>query len=677
MPIDITLAAVPQWSPFQPPLSLPSLAAWLRRAGFSSTVHDENIRFYQYLVSGKSAGILLDGPVSTSSADIGAVDPRLAAAIDGISSWRDFRADLDALLSWHDKPLDELRVKRDDVLRDTYRAVNSLDLYLRFVSDLSPEFRISPYEFQLKEVSLGRKPVEQFVENCPPVFRAYVDEAVGRLLESNPRTIGLSCIGQEQLLFTLLFGKAIKARSDVPVIVGGTVFSRIFERGALPASWMSEYIDIIVRNEGEKPLENLLSLDSFSTGDLAGVSGLVFADGDEIRATAPEPPLTPQEIPSPEFDDLVHNPYLSPQLTFPLLSSRGCYWGHCEFCHHGMVYGEKYGSYSAASVIDTIDLQKQKHGAVFFAFNDEAIPPKIFRRLGQDMQGGDRQFFTGLMKFEKYYTAEDFQRGFDVGFRSLYVGLESASERVLELMRKNTPRPIMVGNLRDAAAAGIWMHCFLFFGFPGETAAEARETIDFIIDHAEDIGSFGAGTFSLEHNAPIMKDLARFGLKLVEAPADEIDVYYEYDVERGNSREQADQHLAELNRRAFKVPKYSSTNWIPREHLLILLAVFDAGELAAHCADLSATGDIQIYPRFSDELSWRSHDNGGERDLRVINRINRSVVSLTGPSAELVRFFAENDAPPDALYSLAPWVADALRSSAAVRVSMHESGKVI
>lgn len=676
MPVDIALAAVPQWSPFQPPLSLPSLAAWLRRAGLSCSVHDENIRLYDFLLSEAAAAILLAGGPDSASGAL-REDSALGAARDGIRCWRDYRSDLEALLSWHKQPFEVLVNNRAAVLRDTYRAVNSLDGYLKFVSDLSPDFRITSHEFEIAGGALNRETVESFIEHCPPVLDAFIETAVERLLESRPRMVGLSCIGQEQLLFTLLFGRALKARVDIPVIVGGTVFSRIFERGALPLAWMSRYIDVVVRNEGEKPLENLLSLAAFNTADLAGISGIVYAHQDEICATAPEKPLAPPEIPSPVFDDLVDNPYFSPQLTFPLLSSRGCYWGHCEFCHHGMVYGEKYAGYSSASVIETINLQKQTHDAVFFAFNDEAIPPKIFRQLGQEIDSAGTQFFTGLMKFEKYYTDRDFGRGHAIGFRSLYVGLESASERVLELMRKNTPRPVMTGNLRDAAAAGIWMHCFLFFGFPGETEAEAQETIDFILAHADDIGSFGAGTFALEHNAPIMAKLDRFGLELVESASDEIDVYYDYNVGQGNSRQDARRHLEELKFRAFDVPKYMATNWIPREHLLILLALFDSAELAEHCTGLARTRDVRIFPRFADEMSWRAHADGQRLRLRVINRLNASVVELDGASAELVQIFAENDASPEELYQLAPWIAEGLRSATAVRVAMHQTDKVI
>src|SRR5579863_3138287 len=62
MPImtDLTLLFLPQWSPFQPPLSLPSLSAWLRRAGHAVRCIDANILFYHWLLSEDCAEIALE-----------------------------------------------------------------------------------------------------------------------------------------------------------------------------------------------------------------------------------------------------------------------------------------------------------------------------------------------------------------------------------------------------------------------------------------------------------------------------------------------------------------------------------------------------------------------------------------------------------------------------------------
>ena len=100
---------------------------------------------------------------------------------------------------------------------------------------------------------------------------------------------------------------------------------------------------------------------------------------------------------------------------------------------------------------------------------------------------------------------------YDIGFRSLYIGLESANERVQRHMKKDNTQEVMVSNLQDAHDAGIWNHTFNFFGFPTETQDEAMETADFLIEHADIIHSEGTGTFSFEHNAPIARDPAYYG----------------------------------------------------------------------------------------------------------------------------------------------------------------------
>src|SRR5207249_3328953 len=128
------------------------------------------------------------------------------------------------------------------------------------------------------------------------------------------------------------------------------------------------------------------------------------------------------------------------------LTARGCYWGKCEFCHHGMVYGEKYEAYEITRVLENVRSLATKYGVRHFAFNDEAIPPKVLRAMGKlfppHSQTGWN--FTGLIKFEPYFTAEDFRNVHAVGLRSLYVGLESASEHVLDLMKKHSTKQVIL-----------------------------------------------------------------------------------------------------------------------------------------------------------------------------------------------------------------------------------------
>ncbi|CAO4140862.1 B12-binding domain-containing radical SAM protein [Methylorubrum aminovorans] len=656
---DVSLCFVPQWSPFQPPLSLPSLAAWVRREGYSCNVLDENISFYDFLLSGEAVDLLRESGRGS------AVEARdRAVALEALDCWREFRADVRALLRWNTVEHTDLVANRNEFLRDNYRSIKSLSSYLEFVSIVSDEFSISPYDFTLKEYGLNRNDLERFAHSAPVLLATFAESAASRILADNPRVVGLSCIGQEQLPFTLLIGKEVKSRSEVPVLIGGTVFSRLAERGAVPQDWFGKFFDVIVRNEGERPLSRLLALREWKASALQEIPGIVFANQRGVVANKPSAPLRPSELPVPEFEGMPLNQYLSGQITLPVLSARGCYWGKCEFCHHGMVYGEKYEAYDDTGVQATIRNLAKKFRVTHFAFNDEAIPPRTLRRLGLNWVGGAELYFTGLIKFEEYFSAEDFKRAYDIGFRTLYVGLESASERVLALMKKNTRKSVIQRNLIDAHDAGIWMHCFLFFGFPGEQHDDAQETIDFIVQNANVMGSYGAGTFSLEHNAPIMARLAHHGVNVAPMAAGELSVYYEYDVANGINQREAHRYVDELSMAVADVDKFQVVAWIPREHLLVLRSVFNEMELIKECRKIADLGDIGVFLQARSE--WSATQVQADGSFCVINRLNSAVVEIRGASADIVKYGMQGNVSAREVCDALPWVGNGLASQRAV-----------
>ncbi|MDR4473820.1 MAG: hypothetical protein MRJ92_14640 [Nitrospira sp.] len=92
--------------------------------------------------------------------------------------------------------------------------------------------------------------------------------------------------------------------------------------------------------------------------------------------------------------------------------------------------------------------------------------------------------WTTLIRFEE--TLQD-QAIWDLaakaGCCTLYYGMESANERVLNLMDKHARKSVIQNNLHQAAKAGIWNHVMAFYGFPGDVRDEALETRQFVIDN--------------------------------------------------------------------------------------------------------------------------------------------------------------------------------------------------
>lgn len=653
---DLLLVFPPQWSAFQPALSLPSLSAWLKRAGFNVRSLDLNVFFYEWLLSNACAHHL----VQLVNQRDWSHEVRQAYHTVFVNV-HEFRDDVWKLKSARFEG--QHLASKEEYFYRHYLGVKSLETYLYAVSQVCQDFFVSPYEFRLRDGELNKSKLEQFVDSPPPLLGQFLSEAVSdHIIPQEPRAIGISCIGQEQLYFTLLLGSILKRRMNVPVLVGGTILSRIFERGALKPQWFERFFDVIVRNEGEKPAERLLS-NLLSGQPLSeGVPGIVYSDGEGIVSSPPCAPLRSREIPIPNFDDMPLGRYLSAEVTLPLLSSRGCYWGKCEFCHHGMVYGEKYGAYEVRRVLESVEHLSAKYRVRHFAFNDEAVPPKILRAMGETFPPHEATgwSFTGLIKFEKYFQKSDFANIHGIGFRSLYVGLESASERVLGLMRKNNLKEVIVRNLADATASDIWMHCFLFFGFPGETEADAQETYDFVLTHPEIVSSFGSGTFALEHNAPIFRHLDDFGVRLRATAEDEIDVYYDYDVAEGITPDRAREWMRKLDRASLDVPSYRSAGWIPREVQLCMLSVMTPNELVAHGLRIYGMGELPeraLLPQVVSRVD-RPTEDGCQI---VVNRVNGRALAIKGKAAVLFDVCYENGVEIGQIREWAPLLFDRLR----------------
>src|SRR5712692_8787787 len=169
---------------------------------------------------------------------------------------------------------------------------------------------------------------------------------------------------------------------------------------------------------------------------------------------------------------------MSIQRSTPRRPRRCCYWGRCTFCDHGQGYFDQYRGMPAHEVVRQIKALKEKYHAEHFLFADESYPPALFKKVVQllvEQKVGIK--WTTLIRFEEtLQDPEIWKTAAQSGCCTLYYGMESANERVLNLMDKHVKQSVIVNNLREAAKVGIWNHVMAFYGFPGETREEAEET---------------------------------------------------------------------------------------------------------------------------------------------------------------------------------------------------------
>lgn len=86
-------------------------------------------------------------------------------------------------------------------------------------------------------------------------------------------------------------------------------------------------------------------------------------------------------------------------------------------------------------------------------------------------------------------------------------GIESGSQRLLDLMRKGYNVQTISNTIRYAFESDIWNHINLLVGFPGEEDRDIEETISFLEENANNyIHSVRMNPFYLSPDSPIARN---------------------------------------------------------------------------------------------------------------------------------------------------------------------------
>jgi radical SAM superfamily enzyme YgiQ (UPF0313 family) len=371
------------------------------------------------------------------------------------------------------------------------------------------------------------------------IYRRGILEDIKR---EQPDVVGISIPSMPQMLAGMTLGYLIKQEASLNchVTIGGPHISML--RDELPkVPAIFSLFDSAVAFDGEVPLLRLVEAVA-SGGDLSTIPNLIYRSDDEIHVNERKPQEKIQDLPLPDFDGLLLDRYLAPALILPLLTARGCYFGKCAFCNVGYGEAEAFSQLKAEELAEQMLTLQAKYGVRHIFFADEAITPRNLRLLSPilEKQGTPIQW-GGCVRFEKVISADllqSMQRG---GCSMVLFGLETASEKVIQMMVKGTELDDMSRILHESHAAGIWNHTFFFFGFPGETLEDAQETVNFLYDHKQFINSAALGTFLMERYSPAHRFPGAYKVKrIIEEPDKDLAIYFDYEVEEGLDAAMAD-----------------------------------------------------------------------------------------------------------------------------------------
>ncbi len=380
------------------------------------------------------------------------------------------------------------------------RAKHVATLYLNDLADVLRDAVDERFEFVRYAESLaGSQPTFDPLADAlatPPtlvdeMLQALTHEAVER---HRPDVVLLSVPFPGSVYAAFRIAQAIKARHPhIATVLGGGFVNTELRELAEPRVF--DHFDYVTLDAGERPLLALLEHLQGQRGRQRLVRTFVRGDDGTVQyVNMMEADIAFAEVGTPTWDGLPLSDYLSLlDMLNPmhrlwsdgrwnkLTVAHGCYWKKCSFCDVGLDYIGRYEGASAQVLADRIASIVAETGQTGFHFVDEAAPPKALKALATELIARDAGIsWWGNVRFEKTFTPELAELLADSGCIAISGGLEVASDRLLELMKKGVSVDQVARVTKAFSDAGILVHAYLMYGFPTQTVQDTVDALEYV-----------------------------------------------------------------------------------------------------------------------------------------------------------------------------------------------------
>ena len=574
----------PEWVPTAPYLALPSLAAVLRQNNIETVLKDINVEMFDHFFT---PGFLLfiKGKIQDRFKDLkNQRDPLSPEDVEIKQMLDDYqRIDLDHHIQ---KVTRAKIIMRSEEFYEVEKAEWALNAFREVMEYISVAYFPASIQFYPIESNLNvyrpwvsedllKVPFDNKVNVYADICRQLVLRSIKK---EKPEVVGISIGTPVQLMAGITFATLIKeAYPDIHVTVGGNIITRLKDEFSKLPHFFGKAFDSMITYEGEHSLVWLVEALS-GKRKMSEVSNLIYKDeGVQIHVNETYQERVDQ-LPAPAFDGMPWEKYFSPVKLVPYLGTRGCYWGKCTFCDHGAGYIDQFRAKHAEQIVDELEYLKNKLNTKHFMFTDESFPPALFLKLPPMMVERELDiYWTTLIRFEsQLLEPETWDMAHKAGCRSLYYGLESANERIIKLVKKDTDIEAAKINLEQAKRVGIWSHVMCFYGFPSETEAEAEDTRNFLIENQHRIQSVEMYFFVLYKNAPVMFAKDEYKIDVKVNPEHDLALDYYYTPESGQTTEEAMRRYEKFYQEDFN-PWAMRIN--AREHVFLYITKFGTSDL--------------------------------------------------------------------------------------------------
>jgi anaerobic magnesium-protoporphyrin IX monomethyl ester cyclase len=339
---------------------------------------------------------------------------------------------------------------------------------------------ISPFIYNTFPTSLGF--LSGYLRQYNNVVPSIIDEHILPLeplqlqellaKDTGPKIVGITVITISSYRALQLAQMIKQIDSDYLVVLGG-IHPTVLPNECLDGT----SVDVIVRGEGEATFSELTRC-IMEKRNYAVVRGISYKRNGQIIHNPNRDLIALDDLPPFPFD-LFDSMYKHYRDFGTVISARGCPFD-CIFCSQRAITGQRYRYVKNERVIHDIDLliEKYKQSTVWFMANNFLVNKERAISLmdGMIKRGfHKRASFVAEMRGESV-TDEILNKMKEANFRIASFGMETSSQRLLDLIDKRERVDDNIRAIRMANAIGIGTSATFIFGLPTERRAERLAT---------------------------------------------------------------------------------------------------------------------------------------------------------------------------------------------------------
>jgi anaerobic magnesium-protoporphyrin IX monomethyl ester cyclase len=308
------------------------------------------------------------------------------------------------------------------------------------------------------------------------------DQQKQKLLAEKPDVIAIYCnlMTKLNVLPLIKFIKSSDVLKNSKIVLGGP------EPPFHAAEFLNYGADYIVEGEGEVTMRKLCNELAHTAPDVTKVDGIIFKNNNgEIQKTPAREKISDiDSLNFPDRESVDISLYLDAwknahgYSSVSLNTMRGCPYT-CRWCSHS-VYGMSYRRRSPQKTVDELEYLVKKYNPDVFWFVDDVftISHKWLKGFADELRSRVLKIKYECISRSDRLNEEIIKILKETGCFRLWIGAESGSQTVLDLMDRRVNAADTRDKIKLTMKHGIEAGTFIMLGYPGEKKKNIFETAE-------------------------------------------------------------------------------------------------------------------------------------------------------------------------------------------------------